>query len=237
MTVLSRRLLPPSLRYYSQAGEDRLLRALFPSNHGFYVDVGAYDPTELSNTRHFYDRGWSGIDVEPIPERAQRFRARRPRDVTLNAGVAGARGTLTFYEMDPPTLSTFRREEAERCAAFPGHRIAKTHSIPVLPLRDILQQHADGKRIDFLSIDTEGLEDEVIRSNDWTRFRPVALLVEYRVYHPDRIEGSSPKPWEPFLLEQGYRFATANEVNALYIRGEDESLLARIPRAAREPRP
>jgi FkbM family methyltransferase len=193
------------------------------------VDVGAYDPTELSNTRHFYDRGWSGIDIEPIPERAERFRADRPRDVTLNVGVAGSRGTLTFYEMDPPTLSTFRREEAERCATFPGHRIARTHTIPVLPLRDILEEHAGEKPIDFLSIDTEGLEDEVIRSNDWERFRPVALLVEYRVYHPQGLEGSSPRTWEPFLLERGYRFASANEVNALYIRGEDEALLARIP--------
>ena len=193
--------------------------------------MGAFDPTELSNTRHFYDRGWSGIDIEPIPERAARFRELRPRDVTLNVGVAGTRGTLTFYEMDPPTLSTFSREEAERCAAFPGHRIARTHEIPVLPLRDILEEHARGKTIEFLSIDTEGLEDDVIRSHDWERVRPVALLIEYRVYHPQGMEGSSPRTWEPYLLERGYRFACANEVNALYVRAEDEALLARIPTA------
>lgn len=196
------------------------------------MDVGAYDPTEFSNTRHFYDLGWSGIDIEPIPERAERFRARRPRDTTLNVGVAAARGVLTFYELDPATLSTFHRAEAERCAAFPGHRIVAERDIPVLPLREILAEHAGGRRIDFLSIDTEGLEDDVIRSNDWDRFRPVALLIEYRRYHPQGLEGSGGRAWEPFLLERDYRFAHANFVNALYIRREDEALLARIPKGS-----
>jgi FkbM family methyltransferase len=192
------------------------------------VDVGAYDPTELSNTRHFYDRGWSGINVEPIPARAERFRIERPRDINLNLGIASAPGLLPFYEMDPATLSTFHREEAERCSGFPGHRIVATREIPVLPLRDVLAEHAGVRRIDFLSIDTEGLEDEVIRSNDWQRFRPVAILIEYRRYHPRGLEGSAGRTWEPFLLEQGYRFAHANEVNALYVRREDEAILPRI---------
>lgn len=225
---LAREILPASRRFHSQGGEDRVLSRLFPARSGAYVDVGAYDPTEFSNTRHFYDLGWSGINIEPIPGRCGRIRAARPRDVTLNVGIAGAAGSLRFYEMDPPTLSTFSEEEAERCAKFPGHRIVATHVVPVRTLRDVLAEHASGVRIDFLSIDTEGLEEEVLGSNDWARFRPVAVLVEHRRYHPAGLEGSATGRWEPFLLQQGYVFATSNPVNALYVRREDEELVGRL---------
>ena len=225
---LAREMLPPSRRFHSQGGEDRILSRLFPGRSGTYVDVGAYDPTEFSNTRHFYDLGWTGVNIEPNPARYERIRAARPGDVNLNIGIAGSGGSLRFYEMDPPTLSTFSAEEAERCAQFPGHRIVATRLVPVRTLRDVLAEHAAGVRVDFLSIDTEGLEEEVLGSNDWTRFRPVALLIEHRRYHPAGLEGSSDSRWGPFLLQQGYLFAASNPVNALYLRNEDQELVGRL---------
>ena len=225
---LAREVLPASRRFHAQGGEDRVLSRLFPSRTGTYVDVGAYDPTEFSNTRHFYDLGWSGVNIEPIPWRFERIRTARPRDVNLNVGIAGCNGTLTFYEMGPPTLSTFNAEEAERCQAFPGHRIVRTRQIPVRTLRDVLAEHAAGIGIDFLSVDTEGFEEEVLRGNDWHRFRPVALLIEHRRYHPAGLEGSTTDRWEPFLLQQGYRLAESNPINALYVRAENEELVGRV---------
>jgi FkbM family methyltransferase len=205
-----------------------MLSRLFPSTTGCYVDVGAYEPTEFSNTRHFYDLGWSGVNIEPIPWRFERIRAARPRDVNLNVGIGSVNGLLPFYEMDPPTLSTFNAEEAERCVAFPGHRIVAKREIPVRTLRDVLAEHAAGRRIDFLSVDTEGFEEEVIRGNDWDRFRPVALLIEHRRYHPTGLEGSTTDRWEPILIQHGYRLAASNPINALYVRAEDEELMGRV---------
>ena len=198
---------------------------LFPSRSGTYVDVGAYDPTEFSNTRHFYDLGWTGLNIEPAPERFRRFEALRRRDVNVNVGIAATSGMRQFYELDPPTLSTFDADEASRCASFPGHRIAATHQIEVRPLREVLAERLPGARIDFMTIDTEGYEGEVLRSNDWERFRPLVLLIEHRRYHPDGLIGSSSERWEPFLLAQRYVHGGSNPVNAIYVRGESPELV------------
>src|SRR5690348_4811918 len=99
---------------YAQNGEDVLLERLFGGQaDGFYVDVGANDPTELSLTRHFYDRGWRGVNVEPVPDAYARLCAERPRDVNLQVGLSDRAGAMTFYEVaDQTVLSTFSSEQA-----------------------------------------------------------------------------------------------------------------------------
>src|SRR6516164_11044063 len=92
---------------YAQTREDVLLwRALHSIKRGFYIDVGAHDPTALSVTRAFYDRGWRGINVEPNPLYAERLRKERPRDLTLEVALGHSPGTATFYEFGDTGRST-----------------------------------------------------------------------------------------------------------------------------------
>src|SRR5215468_2785774 len=87
---------------YAQNGEDaRLARALRDRQTGRYIDIGAHDPTHLSITRHFYDAGWSGINVDASPRCYEALVAARPRDVNLHAAASNRKGMISFYEAHP----------------------------------------------------------------------------------------------------------------------------------------
>ena len=221
-------LLPPDKRFYSQRGEDQVLKKLFPQESGFYVDVGAYDPVTFSNTAHFYGIGWRGINIEPSPVNFRNFLTRRPGDVNLNVGIADRHSSLSFYRMHPDTLSTFNQESAREYSQFPNHRIVQTIDIPVVRLQDVFREHASKRDIHFLSIDTEGFEREVLEGNSWNEFRPIAILIEYRDYHPSGTHSHSADAWEPLLLQAGYRLAFLNYLNAIYVREESRELLQRL---------
>jgi FkbM family methyltransferase len=212
---------------YAQNGEDVLLGRLFGGQpDGFYVDVGASDPTDLSLTRHFYERGWRGVNVEPVPSAYARLRAERPRDCNLNVGVAAAAGEMTFYEVpDQSVLSTFSAEQAALYRA--EGRAVVARPVRVLSLAELCAAHVD-RPIDFLSIDVEGLEREVLIGGDWKRWRPRVVLLE-----ATRPNTSVPThhEWEPLLLEAGYLFAYFDGLNRFYVRGEEPALLEgfRVP--------
>lgn len=162
---------------YSQAGEDRLVdRLLSGKKTGFYVDVGAHDPSRLSNTKRFYDRGWSGINIEPNPDWHKLFAEQRPRDTNLCCGAGGAMETLTYYEMEQRALSTFDPKQVAVAERF-GGKVKKTHEIPIRTLGNIFEEHVQ-QPIDFMSIDIEGLEYEALNSNDWERWRPHLICIE-----------------------------------------------------------
>ena len=100
---------------YSQLDEDLVAdRLLGRKDSGFYVDVGANDPSRLNNTMRFYQRGWRGISIEPNQECFSRLDKKRPLDINLNIGVSDTSGTLEFYRFFPDTLSTFSKSEADR---------------------------------------------------------------------------------------------------------------------------
>lgn len=209
--------LPPKLQPFlhrlllshSQFGEDLLIDLLLGSkNEGFYVDVGANDPTFNSNTKRFYDRGWSGINIEPGVGPYKELCKARDRDVNLNLGVGSASGTLTFYDIaNDPTLSSFDLETAQRMATFYGFPITPT-PISVKPLRDILAEHALGQAIDFLSVDAEGVDLDVLQSNDWKTYRPSLVLVEMN---------NQTREIMSYLADCGYFLIFNNEYNGLFV--------------------
>ncbi len=167
---------------YSQDGEDVALAAFYEGQkyyRGFFVDVGAHHPVRFSNTQHFYKRGWRGINIDPTPGSMRPFRLLRGRDVNLEMGVGPTVGELKFHCFNDPALNTFDEKlAAERNTGRP-YRIVREVSVPLAPLADILEKHVPkGQTIDFFSIDVEGLDLEVLRSNDWERFSPRFLLVE-----------------------------------------------------------
>jgi FkbM family methyltransferase len=166
------------LKSFSQHGEDLIIdRSLGHKKKGFYVDIGAFDPVRFSNTMRFYRWGWSGINIEPDTEHWKKIAGVRVRDINLNIGIADKKEALTYYVMEPHTLSTFSKKQSLEYEKH-GFRLVGQKSVAVWPLADVLREYAKNKSIDFLSIDVEGFELDVLRSNDWKRFRPKVLCVE-----------------------------------------------------------
>jgi len=204
---------------YAQNFEDVILwRALKHIDRGFYVDCGAYDPTRHSVTKTFYDRGWRGINIEPIPSLLQEFVVQRPLDANLAIAISDGSDGAEFYEIAGTGLSTL------------VHTIAQQHTkaglstrvinVPTTTLSDVLRQFAPSE-IHFLKIDVEGAEHLVLRGADFDRFRPWIVLVE--ATHPATQQPSG-KAWEETLLNAGYDFAYFDGLNRFHVAKEHSEL-------------
>ncbi len=211
-----------TIRSYAQNHEDVLLSRAFPRGlTGFYIDVGANDPVQHSVTKHFYDEGWFGINIEPAKGPFDRLVAARPRDVCLNIGLSDQPGELSFHELPPESVggSTFSAEQAE------WHRVnglpADTRMVEVSTLAKVCEDYVT-TTIDFLSVDVEGHEAQVLAGGDWERWRPRIVLVEST--QPATTIPTHDQ-WEHILLEHRYLFAFFDGLNRYYVREEDEDLL------------
>lgn len=164
---------------YSQDGEDLILdRLLDGAANGFFVDIGAHHPARFSNTYLFYLRGWRGINVDAQPGSMAPFRSKRPRDINVECGVGAVAGRATYYQFNEPALNTFSETEM-RLKNKPPYRLVSEVQVPVRPLADLLREHLPaGQAIDFLSVDVEGKDLEVLQSNDWSAYRPRFVLAE-----------------------------------------------------------
>jgi FkbM family methyltransferase len=186
---------------HAQNAEDVVLwRALHPVGVGTYVDVGANDPDHWSVTRAFYDRGWRGVNVEPMPTFAALLRDRRPGDVNIEAAVSPAGGEIVLHAIDGTGLSTLRDEISDRheAAGFHHHDI----TVPARRLDDILAEALDPDApIHFMSIDVEGAEREVLSTIDLARWRPWIVVIESTA--PLSYEQTH-EQWASLLTEQGY---------------------------------
>jgi FkbM family methyltransferase len=184
---LLKRLITPFTwdQYYkkswSQEGEDQILQRIFErQSNGFYVDVGAHHPQRFSNTHLFYKRGWRGINIDAMPGSMKAFNKIRPRDINLEMGVGSVAGQLDYYVFNEPALNGFSKELShERINKESDYKIEKIIKIDVFPLHQILKNHMpSGLEIDFMTIDVEGLDYEVLKSNDWSSYRPKFVLAE-----------------------------------------------------------
>ena len=198
---------------YSQDGEDMVLRRLFERKpSGFYVDVGAHHPFRFSNTCYFYRRGWRGINIDPNPDAIKAFLRDRPADINLSVGVSEEPGNIAFHFFNEPALNTFDAQLAAERARIPGYRLLETRSVPVRRLDDLLAEFLPpDRKIDFLSVDVEGLDLSVLRSNDWNRFRPHLLLVEA---HERTVQAIQNDPLNVFAVAAGYQLI-AKTLNTL----------------------
>ena len=166
---------------FSQEGEDLVLQRLFEGQRsGVYVDVGAHHPFRFSNTCLLHKQGWRGINIDAMPGSMARFDRFRPGDINLELGVGAQPSTLEFFVFREPALNTFDPAMARERQAM-GWPLAETKTVQCLPLAQILDRELPrlgANNFDLLTVDVEGLDLEVLRSNDWTRFLPRALAVE-----------------------------------------------------------
>lgn len=179
----SSKLLEPFVHYslnsYSQHNEDLLIDLLIGRKEkGFYVDVGANDPSFNSNTKKFYLRGWTGINIEPHQKAYEKFTQYRPNDINLNVAVSINEGELTFYQLsDDSTLSTLDLPTANRMAEMLNLTISEV-KVKTQSLENILDKHVNNIVIDLMSVDAEGHDLMVLKSNNWNKYRPELLIVE-----------------------------------------------------------
>jgi len=166
---------------FSQEGEDVLLYNLFQSRkNGCYVDIGAHNPKRFSNTFLFYLLGWRGINVEPDPSSIDEFRRFRKQDINLGIGIGMKEGTMEYYRFNDAALNTFNRERVEEILKMEIYRLVGTEAVQIQPLSNVLDKHLESRAIDFLDVDVEGMDLEVLMSNNWEKYKPSVVLVEVR---------------------------------------------------------
>lgn len=209
------------MRSFAQNLEDIVLwRALGHVAGGTYIDVGAADPETDSVTKVFYDRGWSGLDVEPVAEFARRLRAERERDVVLEMCAGRRSGQLTLHSVAGTGLSTVDDRSAATLTAE-GHEVDDV-VVPVRRLDEMLSEAGfAGRPIHFLKIDVEGYETEVLEGIDLDEWRPWVIVAESTT---PRSVVQSHAAWEPILLEHGYQFCLFDGLNRFYVAQEQAEL-------------
>jgi FkbM family methyltransferase len=165
-----------SKKSYSQGGEDMILSCIFNSrSNGFYIDIGANHPTRASNTYLFYKKGWSGINIDALPEAIKLLNKKRKRDININIGVSDEAAELDFYSFKSSSYNTFNKDIMEEIKSITS--LIEIKKIQVKPLSLVLDQYKIDS-IDFLSVDVEGLDLRVLKSNDWGKYRPKVVIVE-----------------------------------------------------------
>lgn len=161
------------LNSYSQNYEDLIVEKFFDKKYrGKYLEIGAYHPTRLSNTYRFYKIGWRGTVVEPNPEVKNIFNKIRPKDKFINAGVSNINDSMNYYQFLIPALNTFSKEEAEK-NIYNGHKLEKTVKIKTIKVDEIIDEN-----IDFLSIDTEGFDELILKNWPWKKSHPKVICIE-----------------------------------------------------------
>ncbi len=165
---------------YSQEGEDLILRRIFDGKEkGFYVDVGAHHPKRFSNTYLFYKMGWRGINIEPRPGSKKIFDKVRKNDINIEAAISDTPEELTYFFFNEPALNSFDRELSLKRVLGSEYRIIREIKLNTTKLSEILERYVEENQvIDFLSIDTEGFDLSVLKSNNWDKFKPTVILCE-----------------------------------------------------------
>lgn len=188
---------------FSGEGEDLILNKLFgKQDKGVYVDVGCYHPKVGSNTEIFYQRGWTGINIDPNPLAISKFQNYRPKDFNINAGIASVEDQLAYYMFEEPAINTFSAEVCNQRIEKDGQKFIGKKIISTHTLEYILDKYLNNRQIDFLDIDTEGLDLDVLKSNNWDKYRPRIILVEDQYEQGDSFETLSTYQ---YLLPKGYR--------------------------------
>lgn len=209
----TKKVLGRATTTYSQCGEDLILDYLHHhKDTGFYVDVGANDPRIFSNTYFFYKKGWNGLVIEPNIKKLNEYKYRRARDIRGHYAV-GPKGSFTFFKFKEDALNTMSEEVAHSYEKM-GHKIISTDTVPSLPLSDIFKEK-NITHIDFISIDTEGQNFEVLQTNDWNVYRPNFVVVETAEFDKPDDESLEEK-YNTYMTQIGYKKVANTPLNAVY---------------------
>ena len=194
----------------------------------FYIDVGCNDPVIASVTKLFYDKGASGINIDPLRESIKKCSSERPRDINLHMGLGASRGKREFFLQGIVSGegSTMLREY---CL---GDNV-KSEVVDIYPLFDVCEKYVGrSEDIHFLKIDVEGAEHQVLQGANFDIYRPWCIVMESALTLPG-TDMLRHEEWEPFLLQKGYHLTCVHGSNRYYVANEHSELDERfIPVAA-----
>ncbi|MDZ4792716.1 MAG: FkbM family methyltransferase [Bacteroidota bacterium] len=212
--------------YYSQAGEDAILSKTFsfllPVKNGFYVDIGSYHPFRHSNTYLLYKAGWRGVNIDPRPGSKALFDRYRGRDINIEAGIGGEDASMTYYMLDENSvMNTFSKDNLVKLGVF--GQVKKTVEVPVFTFATLLEKYPDIKTIDYLNIDAEGFEMEILAGMNLDAVMPKVISIEQNdvLSFPEVLHSTA----GIFLAEKGYtayakNILLSNVCTVFYIRNE-----------------
>lgn len=204
---------------YAQNFEDVMLwRALGRVENGFYIDVGAHDPVVDSVSKAFYEHGWRGVHVEPLPEYAAALRNDRPDERVVQAVLAQHTGTQTFYHIPKTGLSTGIAEIAHR-HELAGWQVNQI-TVPATTLAALFDEIGP-RDIHWLKIDVEGMEADVLAGWGTHAARPWVVVVE--ATEPNS-QTKTWHLWENELLGRSYAFAYFDGLNRFYLSAQHSEL-------------
>ena len=218
-------LINPYLNYsFSQEGEDLILHRLIgEKSKGFYIDIGAHHPIQYSNTYKFYKRGWSGINVDPLPGSMNLFNRYRSRDINIEIGISSDENNkIKYYMFSEPVYNTLSFERLKEIEQFGYSKFIGEKEISTISLKTLCNKYIDNNQIiDFMTIDVEGMDLDVLQSNDWTLYRPRFLVVE-SLY--TKLSDINALPTHQFMVEKNYELVAKAMHSLIYFDTTNEIL-------------
>jgi len=193
--------------------EDVILFYIFPDvKNGFYIDFGGYHPENYSVTKFFYDLGWNGINIEPVPEFYELFVKNRPRDINLNICGGEKNGNCTLYVKNDVTSVIKNKFGKSNKIIINEQLTAKTICDTYIP---------KNKNIEFCKIDVEGAEKSILLGFDFENYKPNVFVLE-------SLEDKDFKSWEYILFNNSYKYAFKYGENRFYYNSKLEGMKERF---------
>ncbi len=207
---------------YSQTGEDLIVKFIFDVlkiQNPTYIDIGAHHPFHLSNTALLSSLGSKGINIEPDPELFALFPKHRPLDINLNCGLSNTDGELLLYVLNAPTMNTFSEEEANRLVTENNFKILKKIPINVFSINTILNKYFNNDFPQFMNLDVEGLDEQIIKSINFEKHKPLVICIETISYSET---GQGIKNYEiiNYLKTKGYMLFADTHINSIFVTEE-----------------
>jgi len=199
-------------RSYSQSGEDMIINNILCGvKKGFYVDIGANNPWIQSNTMFFYEKGWTGINVDATPGSMKVFRKLRKRDINLEFAISDVEEKLKLFMYQSPFFNRLKENKAESNT----NKLINVKELKTVTLEWVFDKYAQGKNIDFLSVDTEGFDFNVLKSNNWEKYRPKIVIIE--VHAPVYYCHFKETEMGQFLEKKSYTFYCNTNCNLFFL--------------------
>lgn len=202
----------PLFQSYGQFGEDAFMVRYFVSKgitKGNYVDIGAYSPMKLSNTYLLHKMGWAGINVDASEGSIALFHKVRPTDQNINAAISSVDGMVKFPKNKISVFNSIGNSSAND----------ELFELPSLTLHSLLDKYLDPEEhFEFLNVDVEGHDLEVLKSNDWIKYRPRLVLVED---HGFNVETFNSNKILNFMSNVDYRLISWIRPNLIFERLEN----------------
>ena len=214
---------PPSGNIsYSQCGEDLIVQYIFKLrgiNMPSYIDIGANDSFFINNTAIFYKKGCRGINIEANPYLIDKLLKDRPEDINLNIGVGNKKGLLEFYIMNDSTLSSFSKDEYENYINTGKYHLVEKKDIDIRTIEFIINKYCGGIFPDFMSLDVEGMDFDILKSIDFNKSTPKVICVEAAEYSKIGA-GNRRNELIDFLVSRGYYEYANTNLNAIMVRND-----------------